>query len=82
MSDVVAMMSPDTTTKTKAQEIHRPSEVTAPQQMSSPSNARNMITDPSDTYLALLNKTMNVAPNVMRKLRDLLDREVERHDHE
>ena len=52
MSDVVAMMSPDTTTKTKAQEIHRPSEVTAPQQMSSPSNARNMITDPSDTYLA------------------------------
>ena len=32
--------------------------------------------------IALLNKTVNVAPDVMLKLRDLLDREVERHDHE
>ena len=32
--------------------------------------------------IALLNKTVNVAPDVMRRLRDLLDREVERHDHE
>ena len=32
--------------------------------------------------IALLNKTVNVAPHVMRKLLDLLDRDVERHDHE
>ena len=32
--------------------------------------------------IALLNKTVNVAPDVMLKLRDLLDREVEKHDHE
>ena len=32
--------------------------------------------------IALLNKTVNVAPDVMLKLRDLLVREVERHDHE
>ena len=32
--------------------------------------------------IALLNMTVNVAPDVMLKLRDLLDREVERHDHE
>ena len=32
--------------------------------------------------LALMNKTTNVAPGVMREFRDLLDREVERHDHE
>ena len=32
--------------------------------------------------IALMNKTVNVAPDVMLKLRDLLDREVERHDHE
>ena len=32
--------------------------------------------------IALLNKTMNVAPDVMRKLRDLVDREDERHDRE
>ena len=32
--------------------------------------------------IALLKKTVNVAPDVMRKLRDLLEREVERHDHE
>ena len=32
--------------------------------------------------IALLNKTVNVAPDVMGKLRDLLDREVDRHDHE
>ena len=32
--------------------------------------------------IALLNKTVNVAPDVMLKLRDLLYREVERHDHE
>ena len=32
--------------------------------------------------IALLNKMVNVAPDVMRKLRDLLDREVERYDHE
>ena len=29
-----------------------------------------------------MNKTVNVAPDVMLKLRDLLDREVERLDHE
>ena len=32
--------------------------------------------------IALLNKTVKVAPVVMLKLRDLLDIEVERHDHE
>ena len=32
--------------------------------------------------LALLNMTVNVAPDVMGKLRDLLDREVDRHDCE
>ena len=32
--------------------------------------------------MALLNKTVNVAPDVMGKLRDLLDREVDRHDRE
>ena len=32
--------------------------------------------------IALLNRTVNVAPDVMGKLRDLLDREAERHDHE
>ena len=30
--------------------------------------------------MALLNKTVNVAPDVIEKLRDLLDREVDRHD--
>ena len=32
--------------------------------------------------IALLNRTVNVAPDVMGKLRDMLDREVDRHDHE
>ena len=32
--------------------------------------------------MALLNRTVNVAPEVMGKLRDLLDREVDRHDRE
>ena len=32
--------------------------------------------------MALLNRTVNVAPDVMGKLRDLLDREVYRHDRE
>ena len=32
--------------------------------------------------MALLNRTVNVAPEVMGKLRDLLDREVNRHDRE
>ena len=32
--------------------------------------------------IALLNRTVNVAPDVKGKLRDLLDREVDRHDHE
>ena len=32
--------------------------------------------------MALLNRTLNVAPDVMGKLRDLLDREVDRHDCE
>ena len=32
--------------------------------------------------IALLNKTVNVAPDVMGKLRDLLDREVDRKDRE
>ena len=32
--------------------------------------------------IALLNKTVNVAPDVMGKLRDLWDREVNRHDRE
>ena len=51
--DVMAMMSPDTTIKAKAQELYIPSDdVTAQQRMSSPSNARNTIPDPSDTYLA------------------------------
>ena len=32
--------------------------------------------------IALLNRTVNVAPDVMGKLSDLLDREVDRHDRE
>ena len=32
--------------------------------------------------MALLNRTVNVAPDVMGKLRDLLDREVDRHNRE
>ena len=32
--------------------------------------------------MALLNRTVNVAPDVMGKLRDLLDREEDRHDRE
>ena len=32
--------------------------------------------------IALLKRTVNVAPDVMGKLRDLLDREVDRHDRE
>ena len=32
--------------------------------------------------MPLLNRTVNVAPDVMGKLRDLLDREVDRHDRE
>ena len=32
--------------------------------------------------MALLNRTVNVAPDVLGKLRDLLDREVDRHDRE
>ena len=32
--------------------------------------------------MALLNRTVNVAPDVMGKLRELLDREVDRHDRE
>ena len=32
--------------------------------------------------IALLNKTVNVTPDVMLKLCNLLDREVERYDHE
>ena len=32
--------------------------------------------------IALLNRTVNVAPDVMGKLRDLLDREVDRHERE
>ena len=32
--------------------------------------------------MALLNRTVNVAPDVMGKHRDLLDREVDRHDRE
>ena len=32
--------------------------------------------------MALLNRTVNVAPDVMGELRDLLDREVDRHDRE
>ena len=37
---------------------------------------------PLDLLLALLNMTVNVVPDVMGKLRDLLDREVDRHDRE
>ena len=48
----VAMMSPDTTIKAKAQDLCITSDVTAQQRMSSPSNARNTIPDHSDTYLA------------------------------
>ena len=50
--DVLAMMNTETTAKSKTHELYRPSEVAAPQRVSSPSNARNTIPDPSDTYLA------------------------------
>ena len=45
--DVLAMMSPDTTSKAEAQELYRPSELTAPRRMSLPSNARNTNPDTS-----------------------------------
>ena len=40
------------------------------------------ITSPGMNSIALLNKTVSVAPDVMRKLRDLLNREVETQDYE
>ena len=46
------MMSRDTTTMAKAQEFSRPSDLTAQQRMSSPSNTRKTKRDPSDTDLA------------------------------
>ena len=50
--DVLAMMNPDTTTKAKPQELYKPTEAAAPQQVSSPAIVRNTIPDPSDTFLA------------------------------
>ena len=44
--------------------------------------AQQELTRLGSNSIALLNKTVKVAPDVMRKLRDLLDREVEREDHE
>ena len=40
------------------------------------------LTRPGINSIALVNMTVNVAPDVMGKLRDLLDREVDRYDHE
>ena len=50
--DFLAMMNPETTANAKTQELYRLSEVTAPQRVSSPSNARTTIPEPSDIYLA------------------------------
>ena len=46
------MMNTETKAKSKSQNLYRPSEVTAPQRVSSPSYARNTIPGPSDTHLA------------------------------
>ena len=80
MSDVVAMMSFATTTKAKAQEFYRPGEVTAPQQLSSPSNARNTITDPSVSYLApqFQKKFEQVAKITMQEIHRARDRSLGR----
>ena len=67
--DHLAMMSPDTTAKAKAQELCRPSEVTVQQRMSLPLNARITIPDPPDTYLApqFLEKFEQVARATMQE---------------
>ena len=67
-------------TKAKAQELYRPSEVTAPQQMSSPSNARNTITDPSVAYLApqFQKKFEQVAETTMQEIHRAWDRSLGR----
>ena len=46
------MMNTETTAKYKTHELYRPSEVAAPQRVSSPSNTKNTIPDPSETYVA------------------------------
>ena len=78
--DVLEMMSPVTTTKAKAQKLYRPSEVKAPQRMSSPSNASNTILDPSDTYLAppFQAKFEQVAKAMMQEIHRARDRSLGR----
>ena len=74
------MISSDTTTKAKAQELYRPSEVTAPQRMNSPSNLKNRIPDPSDTYLApqFQKKFEQVAEASMQGIHRARDRVLDR----
>ena len=50
--EVLVMMNTETAAKSKTQELYRPSEVEVLQRVSSPSNARYTIPDPSETYLA------------------------------
>ena len=74
--DVLEMMHTETTAKSKTQELYRPSEVTAPQRVSSPPNARNTIHDPSETYLApqFQENFEQVAKAVMQKINRARDR--------
>ena len=70
------MMNTETTDKSKTRELYRPSEVTVPQRVSSPSNARNTIPDPSDTYLAphFQEKFEQVAKAAIQEINRVRDR--------
>ena len=78
--EVLAMINTETTAKTKTQELYRPGEVTAPQRVSSPSNARNKILDPSDTYLApqFQTKVEQVAKAAIQEINRARDRSLGR----
>ena len=78
--DVLALMNPETTIKTKARELYLPIEVTAPQRMSSPSNARNKMLDSSDTYLPpqVLEQFEQVTKATMQEIHPARDRSLGR----
>ena len=63
-----------------AQELYRPNEVTASQRLSSPSNSKNTIFDPSDSYLAsqFQEKFEQVAEATMQEIHRARDRSLGR----
>ena len=75
-AEVPAMMNTETAAKSKTQELYRPSKMTAPQRVSSPSNARNTIPDPSYTYLApqLQENFEQVAKAAIQEINRVIDR--------